>query len=132
MQPDISENSLKTFEALASDVRIKIIQLLSDKQMNIKDLASALNLSSAIISKHVKKLEEANLIKTERIPGISGLQKVSILKVDQTTSSSQQKFILLSKDMRPLFLLAIIQISKSNPLVVWLMDRTLLVKWMNH
>lgn len=83
MQLDISENSLKTFEALASDVRIKIIQLLSDKQMNIKDLASALNLSSAIISKHVKKLEEANLIKTERIPGISGLQKVSILKVDQ-------------------------------------------------
>ena len=83
MQLDISEASLATFEALASDVRLKIIQILSLKKMNIKELATELNLSSAIISKHIKKLEEAELIKTERIPGVSGLQKVSILKVDQ-------------------------------------------------
>lgn len=83
MQLDISEASLATFEALASDVRLKIIQLLSLKKMNIKELATELNLSSAIVSKHIKKLEEAELIKTERIPGVSGLQKVSILKVDQ-------------------------------------------------
>lgn len=83
MQLDISENSLKTYEALASDVRLKIIQLLSNKEMNIKDLATALNLSSPIISKHINKLEEADLIKTERVPGISGLQKISSLKVDQ-------------------------------------------------
>lgn len=83
MQLDISENSLKTFEALASNVRLKIIQLLSIKKMNIKEIAAELQLSSAIISKHINKLEEADLIKTERIPGISGLQKISILKVDQ-------------------------------------------------
>src|SRR5699024_10676166 len=78
MQLDISEASLATFEALASDVRLKIIQLLSLKKMNIKELETELNLSSAIVYKHIKKLEEAELIKTERIPGVSGLQKVSI------------------------------------------------------
>lgn len=50
--------------------------------MNVKELATELNLSSAIVSKHIKKLEDAKIIKTERIPGKSGTQKVSILKVD--------------------------------------------------
>ncbi|PTQ81783.1 putative transcriptional regulator [Trichococcus patagoniensis] len=79
---DISESSLAVYEVLASDVRLKIIQLLSRQKMNVKDLALELNLSSAIISKHIKKLEGVGIIKTERIPGISGMQKVSILKVD--------------------------------------------------
>ncbi|WP_108033474.1 ArsR/SmtB family transcription factor [Trichococcus patagoniensis] len=82
MQLDISESSLAVYEVLASDVRLKIIQLLSRQKMNVKDLALELNLSSAIISKHIKKLEGVGIIKTERIPGISGMQKVSILKVD--------------------------------------------------
>lgn len=82
MQLDISESSLAVYEALASDIRLKIIQLLSKQKMNVKDLALELNLSSAIISKHIKKLEAVGIIKTERIPAISGLQKVSILKVD--------------------------------------------------
>ena len=74
MQLDIS-NHLWLYEALASDIRLKIIQLLSKQKMNVKDLALELNLSSAIISKHIKKLEAVGIIKTERIPGISGLQK---------------------------------------------------------
>lgn len=82
MQLDISDSSLIVYEALASSVRIKIIQLLSKNKMNIKDLAKELNLSSAIVTKHVAKLEKAGLIKTERIPGKSGIQKISILKVD--------------------------------------------------
>ena len=50
MQLDISESSLAVYEALASDIRLKIIQLLSKQKMNVKDLALELNLSSAIIS----------------------------------------------------------------------------------
>ena len=82
MQLDITENSLIVYEALASEVRLKIIQLLSKRIMNIKELAEELQLSSAIVSKHINKLEDAKIIKTERIPGKSGTQKVSILKVD--------------------------------------------------
>lgn len=82
MQLEIDHSSLVVYEALASDVRINIIQLLSKNKMNIKELAEELQISSPIVTKHVKKLEDAGIIKTEKIPGKSGLQKISILKVD--------------------------------------------------
>ncbi|ENH96860.1 ArsR family transcriptional regulator [Gracilibacillus halophilus YIM-C55.5] len=82
MQLQIDHASLPVYEALASEVRIHIIQLLSKKKMNIKELSEALSLSSPIVTKHVKKLEEAGLIRTEKVPGKSGQQRISILKVD--------------------------------------------------
>lgn len=78
MQLDISEDSLPVYEALASAVRLQIIQLLSKNKLSIKELASELNLSSAIVTMHVKKLENAGLITTDR----QGRSKVSSLKVD--------------------------------------------------
>lgn len=91
MQLDISEASLPVYEALASNVRLRIIQLLSTNKMNIKDIAAKLGLSSAIVTKHINKLEAAGLIKTEKIPGKSGLQKISILKVDSINISFPKK-----------------------------------------
>lgn len=82
MQLEIDQSSLVVYEALASEVRIKIIQLLSKNKMNIKELAAELGISSPIVIKHIKKLEDAGIIKTEKVPGKSGLQKLSILKVD--------------------------------------------------
>ncbi|MEN0658302.1 ArsR/SmtB family transcription factor [Caldifermentibacillus hisashii] len=82
MQLDISKNSLPVYEALSSEVRLEILQLLSEKKMNIKELASKLGLSSAIVTRHIQKLEEAQLIKTEKVPGKSGIQKLSYLSVD--------------------------------------------------
>ena len=55
MQLQINEESLPVYEALASKTRIKIIQLLSKNKMNIKELAQALGISSAITTMHVKK-----------------------------------------------------------------------------
>ncbi|MDO7907683.1 ArsR family transcriptional regulator [Paenibacillus sp. JX-17] len=82
MQLEIDNSSLVVYEALASEVRIRIIQLLSNNKMNIKELAEELQISSPIVTKHVQKLEDAGIIRTEKIPGKSGLQKISILKVD--------------------------------------------------
>lgn len=82
MQLEIDKSSLVVYEALASEVRIKIIQLLSKNKMNIKDLAQELQISSPIVTKHIKKLEDAGIIRTEKVPGKSGQQKISILKVD--------------------------------------------------
>lgn len=79
MQIQISNESLPVFEALSSAVRLKIINLLSEKQMNIKSLAKELELSSSIITMHINKLEEAKIIRTERI----GHNKISRLQVDQ-------------------------------------------------
>lgn len=82
MQLEIDKSSLPVYEALASEVRLEIIQLLSKNKMNIKELANELGLSSPIVKRHVEKLEQAGIIKTEKVPGRSGLQRLSILKVD--------------------------------------------------
>ncbi len=63
---EINQEALPVYEALASNVRIKIIQLLAKNKMNVKELAQELGLSSAIVTMHIKKLEEAKIIKTER------------------------------------------------------------------
>lgn len=87
MQLDISEASLPVYEALASSVRLRIIQLLSKNKLNVKELASELNLSSAIVTMHVKKLETAGLIATDR----QGRSKVSSLKVDAININFPEK-----------------------------------------
>ncbi|MBM7570673.1 ArsR/SmtB family transcription factor [Aquibacillus albus] len=82
MQLEIDKSSLSVYEALASEVRLKIVQLLSKNKMNIKELSKELEISSPIVTKHIKKLEDAGIIRTEKVPGKSGIQKISILKVD--------------------------------------------------
>lgn len=87
MQLEINEESLKVYEALASSVRIKIIQLLSKNKMSVKEIAQALGLSSAIVTMHVRKLEEAEIIKTEKV----GQSKISSLKVDHIDINFPEK-----------------------------------------
>lgn len=83
MQLDISEKSLPVYEALASEVRLNMIVLLAEKPMNIRELAEALGLSSAIMTMHVKKLERASIISTKMLPGRGGVQKVCSLATDK-------------------------------------------------
>ena len=82
MKIDLSEACLPVYEALASDVRLKIIRLLSVKPMNIKEIAQAVGLSSAIVTMHIRKLEKANLIGSERVKGNGAMQKVCRLSAD--------------------------------------------------
>lgn len=91
MRITLSEESLPVLEAIASSTRINIIQLLSKKRMNVKELAEALELSNPVTAKHVNILEKAGIIKTERIPGKAGMQKQSILKVDLIEINFPQK-----------------------------------------
>lgn len=83
MEVSTTTESLAIFEALASDTRLKIVNLLADRERNIKELANELFMSSAIVTRHVKQLEKANIIKTERIPGKAGSQKMCSLAIDQ-------------------------------------------------
>lgn len=82
MELDISKDSLLVYEVLASETRLKIIKLLGKEKRNISEIASALQLSNAIITRHIQKMEAANLIKSEKIPGKSGIQKLVFLSVD--------------------------------------------------
>ncbi len=80
---DISTNSLPVYEALASEVRLSMIKHLTLQPMNVRELANAVGLSSAIMTMHIKKLEKSGIIRTEMIPGKAGIQKLCILNVDR-------------------------------------------------
>lgn len=97
MKLNLTEQSLPVYEALASHVRLKILNLLSEKPMNIKELAEALSLSSAIMTMHVRKLEQAGLVTSEMARGKNGLQKICSLAVDSIEISLPTQ----QKDVRP-------------------------------
>lgn len=82
MKIDISEKWLPVYEALDSSVRIKIINLLSEAPLNVKEIASKLELSSAIVTMHINKLEKAGIVKGERTRSKGGVQKICSLIID--------------------------------------------------
>ncbi len=83
METIVSQSNLPLFEALSSKVRLQIIDLLSQEPMIMKDLASAVGLSNSIITMHVKKLEKADIVHTEMIPGKGASQKLCTLVADR-------------------------------------------------
>jgi len=83
MNLDVSERSLPFYEAMASGVRLQLIQLLAKQPMNIRELAEAVGLSSAIMTMHVKKLERAGIVRSDMQPGRGGLQKICSLVIEQ-------------------------------------------------
>lgn len=60
------EQTAKYFKALAEPSRLKILAALVEKPMYIELLAVRLNLAASTTSFHLKKLEEAGIIKSER------------------------------------------------------------------
>jgi predicted transcriptional regulator len=82
MKIDITEKHLPVYEALASKTRLTIIQLLANTPMNVKELAASLNLSSAIMTMHIRKLETAGIIKTDMVQTKGWSQKICSLVTD--------------------------------------------------
>ncbi|MCA0754817.1 ArsR family transcriptional regulator [Paenibacillus sp. N4] len=68
------------YEALASEVRWKMMDLLADNEMNVKDIAAVLELSPSIVTMHIRKLEQAGLIGSRRIRLNGGTHKLCFLK----------------------------------------------------
>jgi len=75
----VHAESLPFFEALASEVRIQVVQLLAEKDMNIKELAQAVGISSSIMLKHVRKLEEVGIILTRMVSRNGSVHKMCTL-----------------------------------------------------
>lgn len=73
------------FECFASETRLRIIELLAERPMNIKELAEALGVSSAIVTKHVQKMEDAGLIDAHPTAAKRGMQKLCRLAVAEVT-----------------------------------------------
>ncbi|MBU3185315.1 ArsR/SmtB family transcription factor [Clostridium estertheticum] len=78
------EDSLPIFKALSSDVRIQILNLLSEyKQLNMNDIAKKLKLSNGAITMHIRKLEECGIIKINILTAKHGIQKICYLHEDK-------------------------------------------------
>lgn len=73
---NVDRNALGFFEALSSETRLIMVELLGKRDMNIHELANALNMSSTIIARHVKILESAGIIRCKSVPGKRGVQKL--------------------------------------------------------
>lgn len=80
----IKANGASTFmplyEALASEVRWTIMDMLAEGEMNVKDIAAALTLSPSIVTMHIRKLEQAELIGSRRVRINGGTHKLCYLK----------------------------------------------------
>lgn len=90
MDLDISDKSIPVFAALDSKVRVHIIKLLSEKKMNVSEISKAIGLSSPITIMHLNKLQEANIIRTEK----KGNQRISSLRVDTINVSFPQQLYI--------------------------------------
>lgn len=74
----------KIFNALASPVRIKILQILHENsEININEISQKLNLSNGALTVHIKLLSECNLIKVRLATMPKGIQKLCSLAEDK-------------------------------------------------
>lgn len=72
----VSLENIAFFEALASEVRLKVIKLLTDEELNIKELSQRVGISSPIMLKHIKKLEEVGLVTTRMVRRNGSMHKI--------------------------------------------------------
>mgnify|MGYP001191782695 CR=1 FL=1 len=79
MQQHIKElgatESIAIFKALGSTTRVRIIELLSQREMNIGELSAALGLTQPSVTKHVQILEEAGVVVSDYVAAPQGTQK---------------------------------------------------------
>lgn len=85
MEIKVNQENLPLFVALASETRIRMIEMLGKENLNIREMAQKLNLSSAIVTKHVQQLEESGIIRTEMTTGKRGMQKQCSLRLEHAS-----------------------------------------------
>ncbi|CAI6034460.1 ArsR/SmtB family transcription factor [Cohnella sp. JJ-181] len=85
MEIEFSTKHMEIWECLSSSTRVRMIELLRDEPMNLRELADKLGISGAIVSRHVQQLESAGLIAADSVPGERGRQKMCRLLHDRMT-----------------------------------------------
>lgn len=69
------KESVALFKALGSSTRVRIVELLSQRELNINELSAELGLTQPSVTKHVQILEEAGVIASDYIAAPQGTQK---------------------------------------------------------
>ncbi len=76
------KDSLSILKALASETRLKIIELLGKGPLNVNEIANRLNIPQPGITMHIQKLEKVGLVTSEYKVASQGLQKVCARNYD--------------------------------------------------
>jgi len=66
----------KILKALASEPRLRLLELLSDRLYNVSEIAEALDLPLSTANRDIGILEESGLLRSELTPATRGLQKM--------------------------------------------------------
>lgn len=78
------DEGLNIFKALGSDIRIEIIKLLlENKNMNMNELASKLNITNGALTSHIKKLEDCGIVIISSESTGHGNQKICTVHLDK-------------------------------------------------
>lgn len=78
------DEGLEFFKALGSEIRIEIIKLLlTNKCMNMNELATSLNITNGALTNHIKKLEACGIVTVSSESASHGNQKLCSLKLDK-------------------------------------------------
>jgi len=72
----------RMFKALSSETRIKIIKILLNREVHLSGLARELNISIPVISRHIKLLENVELVK-RRVVGNVHLLSANIGSLEE-------------------------------------------------
>lgn len=71
-----TDEARKILKALASEPRLRVLDLLSDRVCNVSEIAEALDMPVSTATMHINALEEAGLLLTDHQPASRGVQKV--------------------------------------------------------
>ncbi|UBV44842.1 ArsR family transcriptional regulator (plasmid) [Deinococcus taeanensis] len=77
------QEALAVLKALASETRLLLLSQLSQKVMNVSELAEALNLPHSTVNFNLNHLHAAGLITFEYEPGTRGSQKLCSKRYDE-------------------------------------------------
>ena len=80
MNIEVNHENLGFFQALASDTRLKIIEILKHSPENIKDMAEKLEISQAMTTRHIQMLVKAGVVGFEKKAASRGRQKLCYIK----------------------------------------------------
>lgn len=84
MELNLEKDGIAVYKALASETRIQILTILANEPSTTSELADALHISKAIVSRHLKELEEVHLIHlSTNFKSKDSRKKVYTLNIDQ-------------------------------------------------
>ena len=74
--PANTPEAMRVLKALASEPRLRILELISHEVLNVSEIAKALDVPISTATRDISILEETGLLRSELKPASRGLQKV--------------------------------------------------------